>query len=147
MKVTRDQGPLVAAALLIAILIAILVGQASAARAESDPCREWLAEHRHWKKEVVGRYLSPVGQQELDEAVFDLIRHEAYLTSCDTSLGRARVEQVGWRLVGRLPDEYALAVVESVLEAGGFDLTLRSVVATPPAQAASAPRVSNGRAR
>ncbi len=115
----------------VLLAVALFLALAGVARAESDPCREWAAEHHHWKKEVVGRYLSPVPQAELDEAVFDLIQREAYLTSCDASARAARGERVGWRFVGRLPDEFALAVVESVLESGGFDISLQSLVGTP----------------
>jgi len=115
----------------ILLAVALFLALAGVARAESDPCREWAAEHHHWKKEVVGRYLSPVAQAELDEAVFDLIQREAYRTSCDGSARAARGDRVGWRFVGRLPDEFALAVVESVLESGGFDVSLQSLVGTP----------------
>ncbi len=147
MRFEREQRPMARAALLVAVSIALLAGQASLARAESDPCQEWLLEHRRWKKEVVGRYLSPVGQRELDEAVFELIRHEAYLTSCDTSVGEARLERVGWRLVGRLPDEYAMAVIESVLEAAGLDIALESSPPTPHTSRVGAPRAAAGHAR
>jgi hypothetical protein len=72
------------------------------------------------------RYLRGAPQRELDEAVFEILQREAYLTSCDTSARSARGAMVGWRLVGRRPDEFASAVLESVLERSGFDVSLRS---------------------
>ena len=40
---------------------------------------------------MVKRYLGRAPQRELDEAVFELLQREAYLTSCDQSVRAARV--------------------------------------------------------
>jgi hypothetical protein len=101
---------------------------ATAAGAASDACREWWGEHRTWKAEVVHRHLAGAGQRELDEAVFELLQREAWLTSCERSARQGRARLVGWKLIGRLPEDYSAAVVEVLLEQGGFDLSLRSVV-------------------
>ena len=98
------------------------------ALAAGDPCREWQDEHAKWRAEVVRLYLNGASQRALDEAVFELVQREAYLTSCPTSVPAVRPVMVGWRLVDRSPDDYASAVVESVLEQAGFDLSLRSLV-------------------
>jgi hypothetical protein len=100
----------------------------TSARAAGDPCREWQDEHATWRSEVVRLYLRGASQRALDEAVFELVQREAYLTSCPASVPVARPVMVGWRLVDRSPDDYASAVVESVLEQAGFDLSLRSLV-------------------
>jgi hypothetical protein len=84
-------------------------------------------EPRDWKTEVVRRYLHGAPQREVDDAIFEMLQREAYLTSCDVSVAAARGELVGWRLVGRMPEEYGSAVLESVLERAGFDLGLRSL--------------------
>ena len=81
-----------------------------------------------WRSEVVRLYLNGASQRALDEAVFELVQREAYLTSCPASVPAARPVMVGWRLVDRSPDDYASAVVESLLEQAGFDLSLRSLV-------------------
>ncbi len=120
----------------------VLAASAGAAAAESDPCREWVSEHERWKKEVVGRYLSPVPQEDLDKAVFELLQREAYLTSCDESVRAGRAERVAWRMLDRLPDEYAAAVVESLLESAGFDLGLDELRGGLPA---AEPRAARGR--
>jgi hypothetical protein len=78
---------------------------------------------------VVRGYLGGAPQPELDVALFELLQREAWLTACDLSVEGARAELVGWRLVGRSPDHYATAVLESVLAQGGFDLDLRRWVA------------------
>jgi hypothetical protein len=118
------------------IAVALLAAATSAA---SDSCREWKLEHRDWKTLALGRYLHGAPQRELDEAVFEMLQREAYLTSCEISVEGGRSELVGWRLVGRLPEDYGSAVVESVLERAGFDLTLREMFATGAASMASAP--------
>jgi hypothetical protein len=100
----------------------------TSARAAGDPCREWQDEHAMWRSEVVRLYLNGASQRALDEAVFELVQREAYLTSCPASVPAARPVMVGWRLVDRSPDDYASAVVESLLEQAGFDLSLRSLV-------------------
>ena len=94
------------------------------ANALPDSCREWRVEHRHWKVQAVKRYLRGAPQRELDDALFELLQREAYLTSCAVTVQGGRGELVGWRLVGRTTDEYGSAVVESVLERAGFDLEL-----------------------
>jgi hypothetical protein len=111
-----------------AALAAILAGGVLAAgsvSAAGDSCREWSAEHRQWKLEVLRCSLGGAAQSDLDAAVFEMLQREAYLTSCDLSTEGARDELVGWRLVDRLPDDYPSAVLESVLVRGGFDLDLR----------------------
>lgn len=106
----------------LVLLVALMAGAAPAA---ADPCREWFDEHHEWKAKVVQRYLSDASQRELDEAVFELVQREAYLTSCPAPVAVQRDHMVGWRLVDRDGDEFAAAVVASVLELGGFDLELR----------------------
>ncbi len=112
----------------VPLAAALLAGGAAQA---ADSCREWRGEHRRFKTEVVRLYLTGAPQAELDAAVFELLQREAFLTSCDVSVEGARNELVGWRLVGRAPDEYGAAVVESVLERGGFDLELRRLFDSP----------------
>ena len=118
------------------IAVALLAATTSAA---SDSCREWKLEHRDWKTLAVSRYLRGAPQRELDQAVFEMLQREAYLTSCEVSVEGGRSELVGWRLVGRLPEDYGSAVVESVLERAGFDLALHEMFATSAAPMASAP--------
>jgi hypothetical protein len=101
-------------------------GLAAAAPASADSCREWQAEYRHWKAEVVRRYLDGSTRPDLDTAVFELLQREAYLTSCDLPVSRARQTFVGWRLVGLGADDYSRAVVESLLAEAGLDLQVRS---------------------
>jgi hypothetical protein len=119
-----------------AVLMASLIVGASA-RADGDSCREWRGEHHSWKTEGLRRYLRGAPQRELDEAMFELLQREAYLTSCDVSVRGGRDELVGWRLVERLPEEYGSAVVESVLERAGFELELRQLFELRPARLAS----------
>lgn len=107
---------------------AMALPAATVAGAASDACREWWGEHRTWKAEVVHRHLAGAGQRELDEAVFELLQREAWLTSCERSAQQGRARLVGWKLIGRLPEDYSAAVIEVLLEQGGFDLSLRSVV-------------------
>jgi hypothetical protein len=111
------------AACAAALAAAMLAGVA--AQAGSDSCREWRLEHCTWKAESMRRYLTGAPQRELDAAIFEMLQREAYLTSCDISVQGSRGVLVGWRLVGRSPDEYGSAVVESVLERAGFDVGLR----------------------
>jgi len=118
-----------------ALMMSLLVGVS--AHADDESCREWRGEHRAWKTEGLRRYLRGAPQRELDEAVFEVLQREAYLTSCDISVEGGRDELVGWRLVDRLPEEYGSAVVESVLERAGFELELRSLFTTRPARVAS----------
>ena len=128
-----------------AVLAASLVLASSAAAAE-DSCREWRLEHRSWKTEALRRYLRGAPEREVDAAVFELLQREAYLTSCEISVEGGRDELVGWRLVGRTPEEYGSAVAESVLGRAGFDLSLRSLFEAVPSAVAAAPRrSSNGR--
>ncbi len=100
-------------------LVAALLG-GDGALAQGDTCHQWRDEHRDWTVRVVRLYLTGGGRHELDTALFELLQREAYLTSCDTSLARARESFVGWRLVGRTPDEYAAEVVETLLLRAGF---------------------------
>jgi len=88
------------------------------------------------------RYLTGAPQREIDGALFEMLQREAYLTSCDVSAQGSRGVLVGWRLVGRNPDEYGSAVLESVLERAGFDVGLRSElrdVVAPPSAPMNAP--------
>jgi hypothetical protein len=118
---------------------ALLLG-AAGAHAGNDSCREWQKEHCEWKARAVKRYLGGAPQRELDEAVFEILQLEAYLTSCDVSGRSSRSTMVGWRLVGRTTDEFSSAVLESVLERSGFDVGLRSrlsgVISEPEQQPA-----------
>ncbi len=101
---------------------------APAAAKESESCRQWRGEHRGYEVEVVRLYLTGATQRALDEAVFELLQREAYLTSCEQSVRAARVDLVGWRLVGRVPEEYPSAVVESLLARAGFDVSLDALL-------------------
>jgi hypothetical protein len=105
--------------LLPALGLAASLG-AHAARAADDPCREWSAEHWSLTADVLRAWLDGAPQSELDESIFELLQREAWLTSCELDDDAARSQLVGWRLVGRAPDEYGAAVVESVLERAGF---------------------------
>ena len=95
-----------------------------AARAAEEPCREWRVEHRRLTSEVLHAWLAGAPQADVDASVFELLQREAWLTSCDLPPDVARDELVGWRLVGRAPDHYGAAVVESVLSRAGFDPAL-----------------------
>ena len=131
-------------AALAASLASLLI--ASSAGAAGDSCREWRLEHRSWKIEALRRYLRGAPEREVDAAVFELLQREAYLTSCEISVEGGRDELVGWRLVGRTPEEYGSAVAESVLGRAGFDLSLHSLFEpAPSALAASPSRRSSGR--
>lgn len=128
--------------LRFAVGVALAAAVGAPAAAEGEACREWWGEHRGWKAEVVRRYLAGAPQRELDAAVFELMQREAWLTSCEQSTERARDGLVGWRLVDRLPEDFAGAVVESLLDRAGFDLGLRSLIgnpAAPPVAALSSP--------
>jgi hypothetical protein len=103
----------------------LLLLASTAAQAANDPCSEWQAEQTYWKARVLQLYLSGAPQRPLDEALFELMQREAYLTSCPDPVEVQRAERVGWRLVGRAPDEYGSAVAESVLEQAGFPVDLR----------------------
>jgi hypothetical protein len=105
-------------------LVAALLG-GDGALAQGDTCHQWRDEHRDWTVRVVRLYLTGGGRHELDTALFELLQREAYLTSCDTSLARARGSFVGWRLVGHTPDEYAAEVVDTLLLRAGFPVRLR----------------------
>ena len=136
----RLGGGVAAAALTASLLVA------SSAAAASDSCREWRLEHRGWKTEALRRYLRGAPEREVDAAVFELLQREAYLTSCEISVEGGRDELVGWRLVGRTPEEYGSAVAESVLGRAGFDLSLRRLFEAAPSALAVAPsRRSSGR--
>ena len=118
-----------------ALLMGLLLG--ATAQAGDESCREWRAEHRSWKTEGLRRYLRGAPQRELDEAVFEVLQREAYLTSCEISVKGGRSELVGWRLVGRMPEEYGSAIVESVLERAGFELDPRELFTAPPSRTVS----------
>jgi hypothetical protein len=106
--------------------LATLLFAASGAQAGDESCREWQKEHCEWKARAIHRYLRGAPQRALDEALFEILQREAYLTSCEVSGRAARGAMVGWRLVDRTPDEFGSAVLESVLERSGFDVGLRS---------------------
>lgn len=135
-KISRRIGRGVGGAALAAGLLAGTLGTAWA----DDSCREWRLEHRAWKTRALRAYLRGAPPRAVDAAVFEVLQREAYLTSCDVSVQGGRAELVGWRLVGRTPDEYGSAVAESVLELAGFDVGLRELLAPPPERAAVTPR-------
>ena len=111
-----------------AVWVFVGAGLTVAVPASADSsCREWRVEHRQWKSEAVRRYLDGSPGKALDTAIFELLQREAYLTSCDTSLARARGSFVGWRLVGHTPDEYAAEVVDTLLLRAGFPVRLRDL--------------------
>ena len=110
----------------LGISIVLMMALAGSAQAGSETCRDWMREHASWKGKVLGRYLADAPQRSIDEAVFELMQREAYLTSCPTRVRALRPHMVGWRLVDRDVDGYAAAVIESILEEGGLDLDLRS---------------------
>lgn len=118
-------------------VLAISLVLGASAQANNDSCREWRAEHRAWKTEGLRRYLRGAPQRELDAALFEVLQREAYLTSCDISVEGGRDELVGWRLVGRMPEDYGGAVVESVLERAGFELDLRRLFEPGPRRVAT----------
>lgn len=122
-----------------AVLAAGLLASGNAV-ADPESCREWRTEHTRWKTEALRRYLRGAPQSELDTAVFELLQREAYLTSCEVSVRHGRDDLVGWRLVGRLPEEYGAAVAESVLERAGFDLGLHGIFAQPTRRMATVSR-------
>ncbi len=113
----------------------------------SESCREWTREHARWKARAVRHYLTGSPQAELDAALFEVLQREAYLTSCEVPVRGGRAEWIGWRLVGRAPEGYGRAALESVLEQGGFELSLRDQLAAvaPPAAPSRAPRRSRPR--
>ncbi len=94
---------------------------AAAAAAVPQSCLDWRDEHRAWKVAALRRYLAGAPQADLDEAVFELLQREAYLTACPITAAGARAELVGWRLLGREPDDYAGAVLDSLLERAGLE--------------------------
>ena len=123
------------------LLAGAFILSAGSAQADTRSCREWRHEHREWKTEVLRRYLHAAPQASVDDAVFELLQREAWLTSCDVSVRVGRDELVGWRLAGRVPDEYGNAVVESILERAGFEVTLHELfVDADPPVAKLAPR-------
>ncbi|MEN8183697.1 MAG: hypothetical protein ABFS46_14305 [Myxococcota bacterium] len=105
---------------LLVLLASVLPSQA-----DTDPCREWRDEHSDWMTRVVRGYLTGAPREALDLALFELLRREAYLTSCEISPRQAREHLVGWRLVDRTPDEYGGAVLESLLVRAGLPTELR----------------------
>ena len=113
--------------------------------ADDDSCKEWRKEHCRWKIEAMRRYLHGAPQRELDEAIFEALQRETYLTSCDVTVQVARTDLLGWRLVDRLPDDFGRAVVESVLESGGFEPELRERFVDPPPSASFSAGRSVGR--
>jgi hypothetical protein len=120
MRHTTANRNIVLASSAIAAWILLFGGSASA-----EPCHEWEHEHRTGKATVAHLYLQNAPQEELDAAMFGLLRTEALLSSCQIPVSVARCEMIGWRLVGRFPSEYGSAVLESLLEQAGLDLTLQ----------------------
>ncbi len=111
---------------IFGLTVALVVLLAGSAQAGSETCRDWMREHADWKGKVLGRSLADAPQRPIDEAVFELMQREAYLTSCPTRVRKLRPHMIGWRLVDRDVDGYAAAVIESILEEGGLDLDLRT---------------------
>ena len=109
------------------VAAAVVLALSGVASADSASCREWRAEHVQWKTEVMRRFLGGAPQRAVDEAVFEMLQREAYLTACDTPVEVARCEMVGWRLGDRPADEYASAVLESVLDQAGFEVEVREL--------------------
>ena len=132
-NIARSSG--VGGALLVAALFT-----AGVAQAQTESCREWRGEHRIWKTETLRRSLRGAPQVEVDAAVFEVLQREAYLTSCETSIEGGRDALIGWRLVGRISDEYGIAVTESVLERAGFTLDLRVLFVPEPPRVATSKR-------
>ncbi|MDJ0787853.1 MAG: hypothetical protein QNK05_13670 [Myxococcota bacterium] len=126
-----------------------LAASSTAASAASEACREWWNEHQSWKAEVVHRHLAGHSQRALDEAVFELLQREAWLTSCERSARLGRDRLVGFRLVGQLPENYSGVVVETILEQAGFDLELQRLIGdaakAPPLSSAATPSLRSGR--
>ena len=112
---------------MIGLCMAVLLVTGQGAGATSETCREWWGEHDEWKARVVRLYLSDASPRELDAAVFELVQREAYLTVCATPVPAQRSRMIAWRTLDRPVDEYGTAVVESVLDQAGFDLSLDSV--------------------
>ncbi len=114
---------------------------AGGAAADAESCREWRREHCTWSARAISHYLGGAPQKEIDEAIFELLQREAYLTSCEASVESSRRSMVGWRLVGRMPDEYGSVVVEALLDNAGFDIDLRDqLTIDDTAVASNAPR-------
>jgi hypothetical protein len=109
------------------VLAAALAGSllAGAAAAVPQSCLDWRGEHRAWKAALLRRYLVGAPQAALDEAVFEMLQREVYLTTCPVSVRGARAELIGWRLLGLSPDAYPRAVLDSLLEQAGLELDLR----------------------
>jgi hypothetical protein len=137
---TSFSGRLTEATGAVALAAALLGGTPALAGDES--CREWLREHCDWKARAISHYLTGAPQRELDIAVFEILQREAYLTSCEVSARESRAPMVGWRLVGRTPDDYGGAVLESVLERAGLDLDLRDSLGDADAPPAPTPDTS-----
>ncbi len=109
------------------VAVAAALAFSGVASADSAACREWRAEHVQWKTEVMRRFLGGAPQRALDEALFEMLQREAYLTACDIPVEVARCEMVGWRLDDRAADDYASAVLESVLDQAGFEVEVREL--------------------
>ena len=67
-----------------------------------------------------GVELTRLCQRSLDEAVYELLQRELFLSACPMPTSRMRAERVGWRMLGRQAPEYPQIVVESFLEQAGF---------------------------
>ena len=128
----------IALAGLLGLLAALLPVVPEGVAHGGSSCNEWRGEHRELKAQAAGLFLSGAPQARLDAVLFDLLQREAYLTSCQTSLERDRPEMVGWRVVGRPTEQFAGAVLESILEQAGFDVSLESL-APRESPAASSP--------
>ena len=116
-----------AAAAAIGAALLGMTSLATPGQADSDACRDWRVEHGDWKIEALQAFLRSRPRAAQDETMFEVLQREAYLTSCDPDLRVTRSEMVGWRVVGRSPDESPVVLVESVLVAGGFDIELRRI--------------------
>ncbi len=130
-RVNRERGPRhwlafrVSLLLTLALAASLLVANAGYA---SQTCREWWRDHETWKARVVALYLSSASQRELDGAMFEVVQLEAYLTACESTSPAERSRLVSHRTLGRPVDDYGAAVVESLLEESGFDLSLAAFV-------------------
>jgi hypothetical protein len=120
------------------ITAAAVLFAASASAGHSDACREWRAEHSELKGRAAGLVLSGAPQAKIDGVVFELLQREAYMSACRTSVARGRGEMVGWRLIGRPAASFGTAVLESILEQSGFDLSLASLGGRPRSPALTA---------
>ncbi len=123
-------------------LFILAVALSFAVPATADSCRDWTREHQAMKAKAIRLYLQGAPSGELDALLFDLLQHEAYLTSCNIPARVARCQMIGWRLADRPTADFARAPLESVLEDAGFPVDMRDWfdVDREPEVAAARPR-------